>query len=731
MQDKPVLKRILGSVIVLSVATIVAVSNNAHVVTPLTFETNDSKTKNDNTEKNNTIIPNDSNLDILSDFSSISTPILDFKDVYRSNVGSNYVNTMLKQNSEETFSQKVRAKLPELVVSKKDESEVRKKQREVIVSKKGESKIREELPKLIVSEKGEPEVREELPEFKGGVNPNEAPVHELPEFEGGVNPNEAPVHELPEFKGGVNPNEALVHELPELVVSEKGEPEVREELPEFEGGVVPNEAPVHELPEFEGGVNSNEAPVHELPEFDGGVVPNEAPVHELPELVVSEKGEPEVREELPEFKGGVNPNEAPVHELPEFEGGVNPNEAPVYELPEFDGGVVPNEAPVHEVPEFKGGVNPNEAPVHELPELVVSEKGEPEIREELPELVVSEKGEPEVREELPELVVSTKARTETKVLKPTTVYMEDVKLNKGEKRVSFAGENGSLTITYEDLIDQDGKVLESKKIDEKRIEPVVKVVRYGVKKQGELIGESGLYHFSEHASDADIIKFNFNIKLTADEIVKLGQDEIEKRSDTNVENNLWLAGKPGWHIVANAPVSDEVIDKLNTDAYIDHKRIGLESLRLVNEERKRLGKKELVWSDDLHVLAKERATELGLNGHIRFWNDKGEAVKHVRDNNGTPWYTISKDTKYEYRAMGENLAGYTLPRNVYRLFNEKLIAKMLYEQWRNSPGHYANMMADDYTEFAFDLRYSKFWRNDRTNIDYLAQGIQGVQMFAV
>ena len=595
MQDKPVLKRILGSVIVLSVATIVAVSNNAHVVTPLTFETNDSKTKNDNTEKNNTIIPNDSNLDILSDFSSISTPILDFKDVYRSNVGSNYVNTMLKQNSEETFSQKVRAKLPELVVSKKDESEVRKKQREVIVSKKGESKIREELPKLIVSEKGEPEVREELPEFKGGVNPNEAPVHELPEFEGGV----------------------------------------------------------------------------------------------------------------------------------------NPNEAPVYELPEFDGGVVPNEAPVHEVPEFKGGVNPNEAPVHELPELVVSEKGEPEIREELPELVVSEKGEPEVREELPELVVSTKARTETKVLKPTTVYMEDVKLNKGEKRVSFAGENGSLTITYEDLIDQDGKVLESKKIDEKRIEPVVKVVRYGVKKQGELIGESGLYHFSEHASDADIIKFNFNIKLTADEIVKLGQDEIEKRSDTNVENNLWLAGKPGWHIVANAPVSDEVIDKLNTDAYIDHKRIGLESLRLVNEERKRLGKKELVWSDDLHVLAKERATELGLNGHIRFWNDKGEAVKHVRDNNGTPWYTISKDTKYEYRAMGENLAGYTLPRNVYRLFNEKLIAKMLYEQWRNSPGHYANMMADDYTEFAFDLRYSKFWRNDRTNIDYLAQGIQGVQMFAV
>ena len=316
-------------------------------------------------------------------------------------------------------------------------------------------------------------------------------------------------------------------------------------------------------------------------------------------------------------------------------------------------------------------------------------------------------------------------------MKHSTVYMEDIKLSKGEKRVSFDGQDGSLTTTYEDLVDQDGKILESKKIDEKRVEPIVKVVRYGVKKPGEQVGESGLYHLSEHASDADIVKFNFNITLTADEIVKLGQDEIEKRSNENIENNLWLTGKPGLYIIANAPVSDKVIDKLNSDEYIDHKRIGLESLRLVNEERKRLGKKELVWSDDLYVLAKKRASELGLNGHIRFWNDKGEELKHVRDKNGTLWSEISRGTKYEYRGIGENLAGHTLPRNIYQLFNEKLIAKALYEQWKNSPGHYTNMIADGYTEFAFDFTYSKFWRNDGINVDYLAQGIQGVQMFAI
>lgn len=154
-------------------------------------------------------------------------------------------------------------------------------------------------------------------------------------------------------------------------------------------------------------------------------------------------------------------------------------------------------------------------------------------------------------------------------------------------------------------------------------------------------------------------------------------------------------------------------------------------MKLVNAERKRLGKNELKWSEGLYELSKIRAAELGLNGHIRFWNDKDEEMKHVRDSKGTKWFDVAKGTAFESRVLGENLAGYTLPRNVYKVFSEKDIAKQLYDQWRESPGHYANMIYDDYTEFGFDMSYSKFWRNDRTSIDYLAQGIQGVQLFAV
>ena len=433
----------------------------------------------------------------------------------------------------------------------------------------------------------------------------------------------------------------------------------------------------------------------------------------LPEYVVSEKGTPEVQPALPEYvvseKG--TPEVQPV--LPEYvvsEKGT-PEVQPA--LPEYV--------------ESKG--TPEVQPT--LPEYVVSEKGTPEVQPALPEYVVSEKGTPEVQPVLSEYVITHKERTEVTPILPLRVRMGDIRLNEGMTRISYPGKDGSLTTIYDDYIGINGEILKSDKISESKIEPIVKVVRFGLKKPNETIGESGMYRLSEHASDTDIVKFNQNITLTADEIKALGQDEITKRSELNIENNLWLVGKPGWYVISNASLSDETISKLNTDYYVNHKNVGLEVLRLVNEERKRLGKTELKWSDGLYELSKVRATELGLNGHIRFWNDKDEEMKHVRDAKGTKWFDVAKGTAFESRGLGENLAGYTLPRNVYKVFSEKDIAKQLYDQWRESPGHYANMIYDNYTEFGFDMSYSVYWRNNRTSIDYFAQGIQGVQLFAV
>ena len=309
--------------------------------------------------------------------------------------------------------------------------------------------------------------------------------------------------------------------------------------------------------------------------------------------------------------------------------------------------------------------------------------------------------------------------------------MANMKLNEGETQITHNGKNGSLTKVYEDIVGEDGKILKSTLLSENRVEPEIKVIRYGTKKSGENLGETGLYRLSEHTKDIDIVAFNQNIKLNGNEMKSLGQNELYKRSQTDIENNLFLAGKPGWYIIANAPLSEESIKKLNDGSYINHKNVGKEMLKLVNEERKRVGKKTLKWSNGLYELSKIRAKELGENGNIRYYNSNNEELKHSRDENGTKWFTVAKGSSFQGRVLGENLAGYTLPRNIYKVFSEKAIAEQLFNQWKASKGHYANMIDSDYTEFGFDFALSSFWRTNHTNIDYLAQGLQGVQLFAV
>ena len=391
---------------------------------------------------------------------------------------------------------------------------------------------------------------------------------------------------------------------------------------------------------------------------------------------------------------------------------------------------------------------PNEAPSVEIPEAIVSEKGEALVQPELPEYHISEKGESLVQPELPEFnggvnpneatsidvpeyKIKTVKREDVTTLTPSYVRMANMKLNEGETQITHNGKNGSLTKVYEDIVGEDGKILKSTLLSENRVEPEIKVIRYGTKKPGENHGETGLYRLSEHTKDIDIVAFNQNIKLNGNEMKSLGQNELYKRSQTEIENNLFLAEKPGWYIIANAPLSEETLNKLNDGSYINHKNVGKEMLKLVNEERKRVGKKTLKWSNGLYELSKIRAKELGENGNIRYYNSNNEELKHSRDENGTKWFTVAKGSSFQGRVLGENLAGYTLPRNIYKVFSEKAIAEQLFNQWKASKGHYANMIDSDYTEFGFDFALSSFWRTNHTNIDYLAQGLQGVQLFAV
>ena len=539
--------------------------------------------------------------------------------------------------------------------------------------------------------------------------PVPAPKDEAPKTEVPAPKVETPVAPQPKAEAPKTETPAPKVETP--VVSEKGDALVQPELPEYH--------------EAKGEPEMQPA----LPEL---VVPTENVQPEQP--VVSEKGEPLVQPELQEFH--AENGEALVQ--PELTEATVPAETPSVEQP-----VVPD-VPKVEQPVVAEKGEPLVQP--ENPEFH-SEKGTPEVQTELPEfhfetsdaLVQPElpeyheaKGEPEVQPALPEFKLKTVSREETIKIPAVTMNVPNSELNEGETEIVTQPKDGSITRTYEDVLDEHEHVLSTKLVNETRVEAIKGVTSIGTKPVKKVFGEEGNYRFSEHLADENVLEFREDVKLTADEIHALGQDEINKRTEQNLENTITVEDKtrPNVSQVYTAPLSDETINNLNGDTYINHKNVGLKVLELVNAERKRLGVHELTWSDPLYTLTKVRANEVRENGSIRFYTEDGQELKHVRDNKGTKWHTVKEGTEFEDSAMGENLASYSVRPNIYKTFSEKYIAEQLYDQWKNSPHHYANMIKEKYNQFAFDIAYSKFWRDGYSDATYKRQGVLGVQLFA-
>lgn len=500
------------------------------------------------------------------------------------------------------------------------------------------------------------------------------------------------------------------------IVEEKDKPDVRPTLPE--------------------------AKVPEKPLEEKGQ-PEVRPV--LPEAVITETGTPEIQPTLPESKVQETPAVPETPIAPETpivtEKGIPEIQPALPEAVITETGTPEIQPALPEAIVTETGT-PEAHPA--LPEAVITETGTPEVQPALPEAsipetpkvteapVITEKGQPEVVQIKPEYHFHTETREEVTTLKIRPRQIGSLKMNKGETKIIEKGKDGSITKVYEEVIGERNEVLSSNLKNETRIEPIEEVSRYGTKLAANDPSETGLYRISEHTHNIDVVKFNQDTELNGHEIKALGQDEINRRSAGDESNTLLTADKSDLrHLtIYPAPLSDESIDKFNSGEYIDHKRVGKEVLKLVNQERHKLGLNELSWSDDLYELAKVRATEIGENGNIRFWTADGKRMAHVRDTTGKSWLTVSRGTKFSGHWLGENLADYTTSSNVYKAFSEKLIAEQLYTQWYGSEPHYKNMISKDYTQFAFDLNYSKFWRLNGTSVNYLSQGIHGVQLFA-
>lgn len=726
MNKKHLWKWILGSVTLVGVASTLSQCNIDSNAEPKSESSRDSKPEEKVAESKQTSILEqkaDENTGLVNwvynyvesidvpDYSGFTVSDSNESNETESNVGVNptvdYVLQTIGTDNDFTVTEvqpeeivsdngepEIREALPEYVIEAHGEPEIAEELSEAIVTDKGEPAVQESLPEYVISEKGEPEVQQSLPE---GVVTEKG----TPEIQA----------ELPEAVVTEKGEPEVQAELPQAVITEKGEPEVQQPL---DSAIINNEGETVI-------VNTGEPEVQ--PALPEAVVTEKGKPEvqaDLPEAVITEKGAPEVQAELPQ---------AVISEKGE------PEVQPV--LPE----AVVTEKGTPEVQAEKPQAVISEKGTPEVqaerPEAVVTEKGMPEVQPALPEYkapqkVVTEKGTPEVQQERPTYRIQTVSKNMVETILAPTKQIIDNTLEIGVTKVENPGKDGRIVRRYEEVLGENGKVLSSNLKDEQRVEPVARVMRVGGKaKNGDAI-ERGMYRLSEHAKDIKLVSFRQDVKLSAEEIKALGQAEITKRADQNLVNSIvYTKDDPYHHHAANAPLSDATIAKFNDGTYINHKNVGLEVLKLVNAERKRLGKRELKWSDGLYKLSAIRAKEMASNGSIGFWNDEGKIMSHVRDTKGTPWHTVTKGTQYANRGMGENLAGRTLPYNVYQLFSEKIIANQLYNQWKNSKGHYANMIADNYTEFGFDYGLSQFWRRNKVEVDYFSQGLHGVQLFAI
>ena len=726
MNKKHLWKWILGSVTLVGVASTLSQCNIDSNAEPKSESSLDSKPEEKVAESNQTSILEqkaDENTGLVNwvynyvesidvpDYSGFTVSDSNESKETESNVGVNptvdYVLQTIGPNNDFTVSEvqpeefifetgepEVREGLPEYVIEEHGEPEIVEELPEAIVTDVGEAEIQAELPEYVISEKGEPEVQQPLPE---GVLTEKG----VPEVQA----------ELPEAIVTEKGEPEVQAELPEAVITEKGTPEVQQPL---DAAIVNNEGETVI-------VNTGEPEVQ--PALSEAVVTEKGEPEvqaELPEAVITEKGTPEVQAELPQ---------AVISEKGEPEVQAALPEAVVTEKGTPEVQAEKSQAVISEkgTPEVQA----------ERPEAVVTEKGTPEVQPALseykaPQKVVTEKGTPEVQQERPTYRIQTVSKNTVESIPAPTKEVIDNTLEIGTTKVENPGKDGRIVRRYEEVLGEDGKVLSSNLKDEQRVEPVARVLRVGGKAKNGEASERGMYRLSEHAKDIKLVSFRQDVKLSAEEIKALGQAEITKRADQNLVNSIvYTKGDPYLYHAANAPLSDATIAKFNDGTYINHKNVGLEVLKLVNAERKRLGKRELKWSDGLYKLSTIRAKEMANNGSIGFWNDEGKIMSHVRDTKGTPWHTVTKGTEYANRGMGENLAGRTLPYNVYQLFSEKIIANQLYNQWKNSKGHYANMIADNYTEFGFDYGLSQFWRRNKVEVDYFSQGLHGVQLFAI
>ena len=339
------------------------------------------------------------------------------------------------------------------------------------------------------------------------------------------------------------------------------------------------------------------------------------------------------------------------------------------------------EAPVVKPVEPTTTTTTTEAPKPEAP--VVEEKPTTTTEAPKPEAPVVKPVEPTTTTTTTEAPKPVEVKTkETRKVRDLTIETEtinDATIPAGKEVVESEGKAGYVEQDFEITTVDGVKKSETKVGAERTVVGKKRVVRKGT-------GTQATYSRSNENTKKYATLEALN-NATDAELSAIKKGDLEFKSTSKTKN------------VEEA----KAITKYGNE-HLDVLKVNDEFARLMNVERAKKGVKPIAVDKELVRLAGIRSAELAnqAGGASIYVNGKA----HVRLD-GSSFSTVYKDYQGERLAFkGENLLGnIEVITDAKNFLNETQVAKMMYEQWAASPGHYANMMSDSFTKFGVDIEY--------------------------
>ena len=427
---------------------------------------------------------------------------------------------------------------------------------------------------------------------------------------------------------------------------------------------------------------------------------------ELPELVI-EKGKPEVQPALPEatvemvdvneeipFKEAIQDDPELYQGLTNRVPGAKGSEKVTYEVVKENGVEKSRTAIKREIT-----TPAKDAIVYRGTKPPVTEKGEPLVQPALEEYVFTDKGEPAEQPALPEATVETVTeRVEKEIVEKV---IEDDSIAQGKSVVESNGTKPRTEQDYTVVKIKNEVVSKEAKGEPREIDGTPKVVRKGT---GHLLkyDDRTTYH-----KPVDGYTWESLNKMSDEEKSRITNDTEELRGiyldDANAEEDMKIANQ-----------------------LLNLKKLNEEFAKLVNAERATQGRKPLVADENLIKLAKIRSDEQAVVGSLR-----SHGKKHTRPD-GTHFNTVFntlENADMRYGTRGENtMENSSMVASAHAVLNATELARDMFLEWKSSPGHYRNMMSNQYTSFGLSASYTA--HSTTTPEYYTGKSMIGVTVFA-